>query len=157
MFSGKSNSVGSRHLSFFFTLRIWRQSFLLTNLTPVLSFSFKRWQTWTSRSSISTPIFLKIPPTVPNRIWNANNLHSVSPGILDVFPALFFCFHNSLYKSVANSPNDSNICFQLFTMNKSVFNFLRQIRNLWTQSSFSLQHSFCMSTTHCHSHVTISN
>ena len=66
MLSGKSNSVGSRDLRSFFTLRIQRQSFLIANLTIVLSY-FKQWQAWTSCSPTSTPIFLNIPRTVSSR------------------------------------------------------------------------------------------
>ena len=131
-FSGNSNSLGSRDLRSFFSLRIWRQSFLLTNLTIVLFFSFKQWQAWTSCSSISTPIFNTnqdtthrfLKETITNWVWNANNLQGVSSGILCVFPAWSFLFDNPLYKSIVNSLNDSNICFQLFKISQSVFNFL---------------------------------
>ena len=67
MFSGNSIIVGSRDFSSFFILRIWRQSFLLTNLTMVISFSFKQWQACTFYLTISTPVFLKTPHNISSR------------------------------------------------------------------------------------------
>ena len=55
-----------------------------------------------------------VKDTIINRIRNANNFQRVSLGILGVFPALPCSFDKPPYKSVVNSPNDSNISFQLF-------------------------------------------
>ena len=70
----------------------------------------------------TTHRFLK--ETITNWVWNANNLQGVSSGILCVFPAWSFLFDNPLYKSIVNSLNDGNICFQHFKISQSVFNFL---------------------------------
>ena len=54
--SEKDSLDGSRCFRSFFTLRMFLQSFLLTNFTIVLSFSLSRWHACMSRLLMFTPI-----------------------------------------------------------------------------------------------------
>ena len=84
----------------------------------VLSIFSKRWQASVSPlPSINLFENTKhrfLRHTIISSTRNANNLQSVLLGILGVSPALSFSFHKPLCRSVINSPNDRNICFQLF-------------------------------------------
>ena len=86
---------------------------MLTNLTIVPSFSFKQWQACPSHSSISTPIFLKTSHTVSSRTLLSTEFGRATISRVSRW--------KSLNKSVINSPNDSNSCFQLFKMSYRVF------------------------------------
>ena len=107
-------------LSCFFTLRIWRQSFLLTSFTIVLSFFFQAMTgSYIPFINFKTNLFEDtmhhyLKDTIFKRIWDADNLQSVSSGILDVYPELLFSFDQTHDKSLINIPNGSNICFQLY-------------------------------------------
>ena len=68
--SEKDSLDGSRCFKSFLTLRMFVQSFLLTNFTIVLSFSLSRWHACMSRSLMFTPISRKTPRTLTSKSWS---------------------------------------------------------------------------------------
>ena len=117
MFSGKFKSVGSRDLSFFFTLRIWRQSFLLTNLTIVPNLFLQ------AMTGLNIP-FVKTPRTVSSR--TLLSIEFVMPTVSRVSRREYWAFSQhclSILKTLSTS-----LSLTVLTIAISASNFFKWVR-----------------------------
>ena len=126
--SGKSTTAGWRPFNCLFTLRIWRQSFLLVNLTIVRSLSFRRWQAWMSRSHISTAIYWNTSQTFCSRTLSVtgNGIPTTSS-----VPLLeYWAFSQHWYLVATNL--STNLLFTFLAITTSASNFLE-----WSSKSLT--------------------